>query len=51
MTTTLTAWIEDETLYDHYFELFLYSTTLEEPEWYNITQVRINYEKPPCEVT
>ena len=43
MTSSLTAWIEDERLYDHFFELEIYATAENEPDWYNITKVKINY--------
>ena len=51
MTSTLHVFSDDETLYDYKFELRIKSTVQEEPTWYNITQVKINYFRPPCEVS
>ena len=42
----------DEALYDSYFELEIKSTVEEEPSiWFNTTRIKINFKKPPCEVT
>ena len=49
-TSKLTAQIDEESLYDYTFDLILHATVEQEPEWFNVTYVKINYEKPPCEV-
>ena len=38
-------------MYDHQFELQIKSTLEEETDWYNTTLIKINYVKPPCEVS
>ena len=30
--------------------MILHATTEEEPDWYNITKIKISYVEPPCEV-
>ena len=42
---------DDESLYDNFFELVIRTTSEEEPDWYNTTLIKINYLKPPCEVS
>ena len=42
---------DDESLYNNFFELEIRTTTLQEPDWYNTTLIKINFLKPPCEVS
>ena len=51
MTSTLRVDSDDETLYDHQFEIQVKSSLSEELTWFNTTFVKINFLKPPCEVT
>ena len=39
----LNVWIDDETLYDSFFEVVIKSTLEEELDWYNTTQIKLNY--------
>lgn len=50
-TTTLSVLAADDRLYGYQFEVSLKSTVKEEPSWFNTTNVKINFLKPPCEVT
>ena len=51
MTSTLKVSSDDETLYDHRFELQIKNTVTEEPDWFNTTLIKVNFVKPPCEVS
>lgn len=51
MTSTLRIFSDDESLYDHQFEIQIKSSVAEEPDWYNTTLVKVNYFKPPCLVS
>ena len=51
MTTVMNIFSDDATMYDHQFEIEILSTVSEEPSWFNSTLIKVNYLKPPCEVT
>lgn len=42
---------DDETLYRHSFELLFSSGSVEEPLFYNLTHVTVDYLQPPCGVS
>ena len=46
----MNVWTDDATLYDSFFEVVIRSTLVEEEEWYNTTQIKLNYQKPTCEL-
>lgn len=48
---TLTISAANETWYNFTFELTILPRAAEEKEWYNSTYIKINYVKPPCEVS
>ena len=51
MTATLNVSSDDESLYDHNFVIVTKSYLAEEPTWFDYTNTKIEFVKPPCEVS
>jgi hypothetical protein len=49
--TSLEIFSDDDTLYNSFFELEISTGSFEEPSWKNNTRIKINYYKPPCQMT
>lgn len=50
-SSTLHVFSENVDLIGTSFELDFYSTTIEEPTWYDTTRVKVFFKQPPCLVS